>query len=82
MGAHHRPHAEEGLPEGAQVPQGLDYDVQEAVVVASLVGEAPDQLQAGVVILQTLPGHASCLRNFPLVTCTASKRFILAGKVF
>lgn len=36
------PHIEESLTEGFQVPQGLNDDVQEAVVMASLIGETPD----------------------------------------
>jgi hypothetical protein len=63
-------HPKEGLPEGAQVPQGLDDDVEEAVIVARLVGEASHQLQAGKIVLKTLPGHPPCPGDLPLVSCT------------
>ena len=51
---------EEGGSEGRKVPQGLDDDVEEAVVLALHVAEAPHQLEesrtvGSVLIHQAMP---------------------------
>lgn len=65
---------EQGLAEGWQVPQGLDDDIEEAVVLATHVAEAPHQLQAAQALLPVLVHQALALHDLPLSSCSKSQQ--------